>query len=39
VAYEQAASTSELRVNPWAFVVVVGIVVVIVALAVGLSVD
>ena len=39
LAYEQAPSTSELRVNPWAFVVIGGIIVVIVALAVGLSLD
>jgi hypothetical protein len=39
VAYEEAPNTSELRVNPWPILVLGGIVAIIVALAVGLSVD
>ncbi len=39
LTFEQAPSTSELKLNPWPFFVIGGIVVVIVALAVGLSVD
>lgn len=39
LAYEQAASTSELKTNVWPFLVLGGIVVVIVGFAVGLSAD
>jgi uncharacterized protein YqhQ len=39
VAYEQAPSTSELKLNPWPFFVIGGIIALIVGLAVGLSLN